>query len=81
MPRFFFHIRDGHDIPDEEGTELPGIEFARREAVHLAGRLLIDQSNEFWSGEDWRVEVTDENKVIQFALHFMVKTASAVLAG
>jgi hypothetical protein len=33
MPRYFFNIRDGYDLDeDEEGIELPDIDAARAEA-------------------------------------------------
>jgi len=33
MARYFFHVHDGEDRPDDEGVELPGPEEARAEAV------------------------------------------------
>jgi hypothetical protein len=33
MPRYFFHVIDGQEIIDTEGTELAGSEEARAEAV------------------------------------------------
>jgi hypothetical protein len=35
MPRYFFDIHDGEAVIDEEGTELPDFEAARREATSL----------------------------------------------
>jgi hypothetical protein len=43
MPRFHFNVRDGSDLRDRDGTELPDLRTARREAVKLAGRLLLDE--------------------------------------
>ena len=62
MPRYFFHVRDGRDIPDNVGTELPSLEAARVEAVRSSGEMLRDikGSTEFWSGDDWVMNVTDE---------------------
>lgn len=37
MPRFFFHVRDDGGLRrDAEGTELPDVEAARKEAVARA---------------------------------------------
>ena len=33
MPRYFFHVIDGREIIDNEGTELPGLKEARAEAI------------------------------------------------
>ena len=35
MPRYFFHLRDGLDVPDEEGRELPDLATARACAMDL----------------------------------------------
>src|ERR687893_3228666 len=59
MPRYFFHVIDGRDIIDNEGTELSGLKAARTEAIHLAGAILRDEGDEFWNGEEWHMNVTD----------------------
>ena len=39
MPRYFFNIRDGYDVDeDEEGIELPDLEAARAEMESAAPR-------------------------------------------
>jgi hypothetical protein len=58
MPVYHFNVRDGSNIPDADGTDLPNISSARLEAVKLAGRLLLDRLGTFWEGSDWHVEVT-----------------------
>src|ERR671912_482481 len=60
MPRFFFHVVDGHDMPDNIGTELPDMAAVRQEALSTSGQILRDGGDEFWSGEDWRMHVVDE---------------------
>ncbi len=40
MPRFFFNIRDGYDLDeDDEGIELPDIDAARAEALATVEEL------------------------------------------
>ncbi|MGO4570903.1 DUF6894 family protein [Microvirga sp. 2TAF3] len=57
MPRFFFNIRDGYDLDeDEEGIELPDLESARAEALATVEELrdqLADAGN-------IELEITDE---------------------
>jgi hypothetical protein len=36
MPRFYFHLLNDIDAPDEEGKELPDLEAARAHARHCA---------------------------------------------
>ena len=70
MPRYFFHIIDGHDVRDELGTELPSIYVAQAEAICLCGEVLRDMGARFWNGTEWRLEVEDEQAQVLFVLHF-----------
>jgi hypothetical protein len=57
MPRYFFNIRDGYDLDeDEEGIELPNIEAARAEALATVEELR-DQLTDAGNIE---LEITDE---------------------
>ena len=73
MARYFFDVHDGDDYPDEEGVELAGVEAARREAVHYAGQLLVDGSERFWDGSDWRMVVRNATGSVVFTLRFIAE--------
>jgi hypothetical protein len=61
MPRFYFNVDDDRTTLDQEGTELPDIETARREAVTIAAEVLRDGSGKVvWGGKPWRMWVTDQ---------------------
>jgi len=66
MPRFFINIRDGDRlIQDEEGSVLPDVEAACREAV-LAARDIL--SSKLRAGEEVNgqvFEITDENNIVR----------------
>ena len=70
MPRYFFHIVDGRNVRDEEGTELPSIYVAQAEAIRLSGEVLRDMGVRFWDVTEWRLEVEDERARVLFVLHF-----------
>jgi hypothetical protein len=58
MPRYFFHIRDGYDLDeDEEGIELPDVEAARAEALATVEEL----RDELRDAGDIELEITDES--------------------
>lgn len=78
MPRFFFHVYDGKVIPDHKGAELPDWEAARLNAIAVAGRLLTDEPERIALGEDWRMEVKDEEGLILFQLNFFVAASPAL---
>lgn len=80
MPRYFFHVLDGQDFPDDRGVELPDLRAARKEAVRVAGNLLLDISESFWSTGQWTIRVTDDRDLTQFQLTFFATDAPAAIA-
>ena len=68
MPRFFFHHTDGVFDPDNEGTELPDLETARVEAVRFAAELVRARPHEVWSGDTFRIEVSDEADMLLYTV-------------
>jgi hypothetical protein len=70
VPRYFFHVQDGKDIRDIEGTELAGIAEARDQAVTAAGEMIKHDGDTVWNGSKWRMHVTDEAGRPVFTLHF-----------
>jgi hypothetical protein len=77
MPRYFFDVRDGSEEIDPEGTELPHVNAARVEAAKMAGRLLADNADKFWSGDEWTISVRDERGLVLFNLIFLAVDAAA----
>ncbi len=63
MPRYFFHVHDGRDIPDEEGIILAGDDDARAQAVIATSEAVRDLGPRFWQYPNWRMHVTDEQGV------------------
>jgi hypothetical protein len=70
MPRYFFHIHDGKEFMDEDGTVLSGDDEARSHAIFTAGQFLQDAGMTFWAGEGWRLWVTDEQGDVVCSLKF-----------
>ena len=64
MPRFFFHHTDGAFDPDDEGTVFPDLATARVEAVRYAAEVVRESPHEVWSGETFRIEVSDEQGML-----------------
>jgi hypothetical protein len=78
VPRYFFHVADGEDYPDLQGTVLHNDAEARTEAVRFSGQLLSDQPDKFWSGEEWKMRVTDHNDLTLFELMFTASCSAAM---
>src|SRR3954463_11891508 len=59
--RYFFNIKDGATILDEEGIEFDNMQGVKDEAVGSSADLLKGLHGEhFWSGEPWLLWVTDQ---------------------
>ena len=81
MPRFFFHVCDGEEYIDLQGTKLPNLESARMEAVRFAGELLAEKPKKFWSSGEWTLRVADEDDLTLFTLRFEATMPSADRVG
>lgn len=68
MPRYHFNTYDGHDTLDQEGTVLSGLRAARHRAVRLSGALIESDAARLQLGEDWRMDVTDDQGRLLFRL-------------
>jgi hypothetical protein len=68
VPRYFFNVQDGKNIPDTEGTELAGI--ARNQAIVAAGEMIRSDGHTVWNGSEWRMDVRDEAGNSVFTLRF-----------
>jgi hypothetical protein len=60
LPRYFFHVIDGHETLDTVGTVLAGEAEARAEAIVVSGEMLRDLGGKFWNTGEWQVRVEDK---------------------
>jgi hypothetical protein len=70
MPRYFFHINDGHEFPDNDGTVLDGVAAAHAQAIATAGAMITENGVEIEKGTEWHMIVADETGHIVCDLHF-----------
>ena len=76
MPRYFFNIHDGTSFIDKQGTELPDLMAARREAIQTSAKMLKD-SADYWDGTEWRMDVLNEAQEVVLRLTFTAAFAAA----
>lgn len=79
MKRYFFHVQYGELFQDGEGTTLPDLKAAQRNAAELMGRMLIDESDGFWDKPNIAVTVTDADGLVLWTLDTVGCTAAAVM--
>jgi hypothetical protein len=77
VTRFFFHVQDGHQYVDLQGTELEDVSVARTEAVKFAGQLLIDRPEDLWTSDEWTMRVTDAADLTLFQLVVLATDGAA----
>lgn len=71
MPRYFFHVMDGHAIVDTEGLELENDTVARTEALRGAAEMMANRGMTLWLGNTWVTTVVDEHaKVSRYRCPF-----------
>jgi hypothetical protein len=61
MALYYFHLKDGATLLDSEGCDLPDLAAVRRAAIATTTEVLggIKAGPAFWSGEPWKLWVTD----------------------
>ncbi len=75
MSRYFFHLVDGGVDADRDGSELPNLQDAKKEAVRLAGAMMRDDPALFLTRERWSVEVSDREGLPLFSLNVVATEA------
>ena len=64
--RYYFNLAGAVHAPDNKGHEIGSFSDARIRAVRFAGEYLLDRPELVWLGEEFRVEVTNENRETLF---------------
>ena len=77
MSRYHFNLHDHRFVPDPEGSELPNLEMAKRQAIKLAASILSVRPEEFLESSEWRVEVTNSAGVLLFTVGLSMALAPA----
>ena len=78
MPQFHFNVYDGISTHDREGTALPDVHEARREALRRVSALLDEEVIRDRLGENWRMEVTNDEGRLLFRLDFILEELAPV---
>ena len=72
MPRYFYHITNGTRHHDDEGTELPNLEEARRQGMEAAGEM-VNNDPHIWRHKDWNIEIADAEGQTLLTLLFSLR--------
>jgi len=78
MPRFYFHQRDGDELRDHDGAELPDLEAAKVAATRAFAEILRERGREIWRDGGWSMTVTGANDLALFHLDLVATDAPVV---
>lgn len=81
MPRYYFHVIDGRNIPDDHGTELPNDVAAIAEARAAAGELIRDFGPSLWDHDSWQMNVVDHLGTVLLSLKLAISTVESTASG
>jgi hypothetical protein len=71
--RYYFNISGSHPSTDKEGQELPNDDAAWKEATTTAGEIFKDIDGTFRPGQEWSLEVTDDQRKPLYTIHITAK--------
>ena len=70
MPRYFFHIVDDQGrCSDEEGSELPDLDAAKKECEASARQILIEDIKTYQQVDSRRIEVANSSGEVLEVCH------------
>jgi len=78
MPRYYFDIVDGQNLPDALGSEHADLDAARIEAIRYSGEVLREMPERFWNAEEWTMTVSDARRAALFTLKFLAEPAAPI---
>jgi hypothetical protein len=71
MPRYFFHVVAGADkVPDLEGSDLPNLDAARKEALEDARSHMSNAILSGWDISGRMVEIRDQDDNLLLTVAF-----------
>jgi hypothetical protein len=73
MDRYYFNVRGDKVLDDEEGCEYASEDQAREEAIETCGEMIRDLHARLAKGEEWRMEVANEQRKIVFVIRITVE--------
>lgn len=59
MAQYYFHMRNGHELRDPEGHNLPDLDAVRETAIAGARDILSEDIKRGELHLDWRFDITD----------------------
>jgi hypothetical protein len=65
MARFIFTVQGRSN---SEEVELPTVAAAKCEALHYASKIVCEEPTQFWNSGEFQMTVSDEKRLILFAL-------------
>lgn len=78
MTAYYFHLTNGDETRDGQGTELASLHDARCYAVQMIAEVLCNAPERYWQHEEYRVTVSDESGLTLFIVEMVSTDAASI---
>ena len=79
MPRYHIALRTETHVRETLEIDRDDLTALRIELAAFVGEMLKDHANEIWIDQDWRVDVTDDNGLILYAMQISATDSAATM--
>lgn len=80
MPRFIIQLKTATYAEQPYAVDVDDLAALRIEAARFVGEILRDEAERIWKDQDWRVDVTDEDGLLLFAMSIIAEHTAATMS-
>lgn len=79
MANYHIELRTADQVWETLDVERHDLEALRIEIARFVGELLRDHATKIWVDKDWRIDVTDEEGLILYAINVFATDSAATM--
>lgn len=79
MPKYHIELRTPDQVWDTVDVTFPDLEGLRIQVAKFVGELLRDHATKIWADKDWRIDVTNEEGLILYAMSIFATDSAATM--
>jgi hypothetical protein len=79
MANYHIELRTHERVWDTVDITSADLEALRIEVARFVGELLRDHAMQIWADKDWRIDVTDEDGLILYAMSIFATDSAATM--
>jgi hypothetical protein len=79
MPKYHIELRTSDQVWETLDITRKDLKALRIEMAKFVGEMLKDHAAKIWADKDWRVDVTNEEGLILYAMSIFVTDSAATM--